>query len=56
VEIVRQYAPDQKLVVQALRRLLREPNWVAGETVPLRVPIRSRADRAPGVEHALERE
>jgi hypothetical protein len=40
MEVRRQYAPDRKLVVHALRRLLREPKQGALETMPVQIPIR----------------
>jgi hypothetical protein len=43
VEVRRQYSPDPERVIQALRRLLREPK--PPETLPCAIPIRSPAVR-----------
>jgi hypothetical protein len=55
VEIRREYAPDRERVLHALRRLLREAEQGAGETVSLAVAIRGPTGRERGVEPIAER-
>jgi len=52
VEVVRQYGPDRAAIIQALRRLLREPKGEVLEIVHLGVSIRGPTDREPRAEPA----